>query len=107
MDNNRKKCPCCGKEKAASEFGIDISRKDGLNIECRQCRSMKRRKRNGGTERALRYISDAEILGEMVRRQLVYDMLDSLSQRDIYNYMVERGYDISHSPTNKEKGGEA
>ena len=107
MDNNRKKCPCCGKEKAASEFGVDISRKDGLNIECRQCRSMKRRKRNGGTERALRYISDAEILGEMVRRQLVYDMLDSLSQRDIYNYMVERGYDISLSPTNKEKGGEA
>lgn len=105
MAINKKTCQCCGKEKGFSEFSPDASRKDGLNRVCRQCRSMKRRKRNGGTEHALRYISDAEILGEMVRRQLVYDMLDSLSQHDIYNYMVER--DISFPPTDKEKGGKA
>jgi hypothetical protein len=32
-----KRCPCCGKEKARSEFNRAKARKDGLQSRCRAC----------------------------------------------------------------------
>lgn len=34
-----KPCPGCGERKAARAFGRDRSRKDGLTVRCRSCRS--------------------------------------------------------------------
>lgn len=92
MENNKKTCACCGKEKDSSEFSPDDSRKDGLNRVCRQCRSMKRRKRCGNAARALRFFTDGELIEDLLRRKSVYDLLDSVNKRDIANYMHERGY---------------
>jgi hypothetical protein len=41
-----KRCPCCGEHKGIGQFGIDASRADGLNKNCRICANQHRTSRD-------------------------------------------------------------
>lgn len=40
-----KPCPRCGETKTADMFGSDQSRRDGLNVTCKECTNAKKRER--------------------------------------------------------------
>ncbi len=87
MKEKTKRCSKCGEVKAAANFAKDISRPDGLNAECRQCRRQRYQAAHGGVEHALRYFTDEELMGEVVRRDTAYQVLESIDLEDIVSYL--------------------
>lgn len=41
--NGHKRCSVCSSIKPNSAFGIDRKKRDGLNCECKQCRSLRKK----------------------------------------------------------------
>lgn len=67
----RKKCPQCGKRKAASQFGRSSSSKDGLQSYCSSCKAahqLKWNHKNWGRRAAL------TAKGRAKRRNLEFDL---------------------------------
>lgn len=109
MENNstKKRCSRCGQEKPLADFGGDASRKDGLNKECRECRRQRYQQLHGGLQQALRRFTDSELIGEVLRRDAVYELLESLDPADIAAYLLCLGCQVTLSPRlgQKREGG--
>lgn len=73
MENkpSTKVCPRCGREKPLSEFGHYAGNADGRSTYCRECNRSFYRERHGGTAHLLSKFTDAELLAELQRRNLI------------------------------------
>ncbi len=96
MDNKTKKkrCSQCGREKPLAGFARNVGRHDGLDHVCRECRRQNYQDEHGGVQRALRKFTDAELIGEVLRRDKSYKVLESIDGADIVAYLAQLGFSV-------------
>ncbi len=109
MDNKTKKkrCSQCGREKPLTDFARNVGRHDGLDHVCRECRRQDYQNAHGGVQRALRKFTDAELIGEVLRRDKSYKVLESIDGADIVAYLAQLGFSVvpAGGGTEAEGGG--
>lgn len=74
QEGNYKQCACCKNIKPGTEFTIDKTKKDGLNVYCRDCQSTKRAKRKSKKDNQVYKNNFEEVNTKRMRKILQIDI---------------------------------
>jgi hypothetical protein len=92
-----KKCYSCKIEKLDSEFNVDKSKKDGLNIYCRSCRKEKREENKDliAEKDRLKYINNREAKLEYQKNYYEENKIEVKNSKKKY-YENNNDYVLEH-----------